>query len=159
MKCFDSTIFELSWSKCIKCTDERVSPSIVGPFTSAISSHPLQVDQKCINFIFMAINTAKKRLADVFILHRTRLSILLHVSALCLLARSLSYHRIFTMKIFFLSSNNEIFFLFSLFLQHELFQRCEIIYLKRITRRLIFWSCLQSKNWKRERSARFWVYR
>lgn len=71
MKCFDSTIFKLSWSKCIKCNIDLPSLSL------RIWMHYIQVDQKCINFIFMAsgktfsgrqqtVNT-KKRMSDVYI--------------------------------------------------------------------------------------------
>lgn len=79
MKCFDSTIFKLSWSKCIKCNVALFS-IIVFFFLFIVDvmlrlhhlAHSLQLDQKCINFIFMmagwqrAVN--KKRMSDVFIL-------------------------------------------------------------------------------------------
>lgn len=72
MKCFDSTIFKLSWSKCIKCNDD---------LPRSIPPESLQVDQKCINFIFMASGKTcrqaanskhEKRMPDVFILLLSR---------------------------------------------------------------------------------------
>lgn len=73
MKCFDSTIFKLSWSKCIKCNVALFS-IIVFFFLFIVDvmlrlhplAHSLQLDQKCINFIFImagwqrAVNTTKK---------------------------------------------------------------------------------------------------
>lgn len=71
MKCFGSTIFKLSWSKCIKCGIALFSPSYPSSsyeFTCLQPhlQHPTKIwlDQKCIHFIFTAAHNKHEQKKD-----------------------------------------------------------------------------------------------